>query len=720
MNALNNSAALSSPSLEKEMFNKTSISSHDEAQNYLSPCLLPLLDALGWKGDQRQIHEAMPRTGQKMNLGSFLNTMANMNFEGKSLRTQLHRCTNETLPCFLFSDDEKGYVLLKKTALGFMHYNGETREYQECELPIRQATIFAFSPMNMDGNGLLLRQPYWFLQLSMRFHKLYVLGFILSIILSLLALTSPSFVMSIYSQLQVAGAMPPTAMIGVGILIFIMADGSLRFLRHRVFSHLSERMNYILSTQVLRRILNMPTSMTENATTQSQMARLSEFENISAFYSGPAINGILDLITSAVLLLGMTWIGGKLVWIPLLAILSAIIFVLMIRSLLTKTANASSKIDSKRQELLYEMLSHFRSLKTTGVSDPMLEQYKKLCSESNLSQIDMGRVNSLVSTFSHGLNQLSGLLTMVFGVHMVIEGELDSSALLACMLLTWKILSPISNLFTVITQVEKTIKGIEQLQRFMNLPQEIQVRANASLGQKLQGDIAFNGVSIKSPTETQASLMGVSFKVKQGQILAICGHGGTDGLHVLEAIMRLKDIQSGTISIDEMNIRQFDVSTLRRSVNYIPQSIQLFHISLKDNLLLSKPTATDKELNNVIERAHLSKDISMLPLGLGTPVDGREEQFSDSFLKRFSFARAWLQESSLALYHMPDQGLTESRVIEFCETIAQNKDQCTTIIVSNNQRILNIADVAIWFEQGKVKASGKPKEIAARFYSDSP
>jgi ATP-binding cassette, subfamily C, bacterial LapB len=692
------------------------------SQDNLSPCLLPLLDALGWKGDQQQLHEAMPRTGQSMNLGSFLNTMANMNFEGRSTRISPNHCHAKILPCLFINDQGEGdgFVLLKKTELGFMLYDGKAKDYQDRALPESKGTALTFTPMNLEGNGLLLRQPHWFLQLSLRFNQLYLLGFILSVILSVLALSSPLFVMAIYSQLQVAGAMPPTVMIGVGILLFICADGGLRFIRSRIFTHLSERSAYILSTQVLRRILNMPPAMTENATTQNQISRLQEFESISSFFSGPAINGLLDLITSGILLAGMIWIGGSLVWVPIIAISSAAIFVLMIRSLLSKAANTSSKTESKRQELLYEMLSHFRSLKTTGVSDSMLEQYYKLCEESNLNQLEVNRVNTLVSTFSHGLNQLSGLFTMVYGVHLVLMGDLQSSSLLACMLLTWKILSPIRNLFTVISQVEKTIKSIQQLNRFMNLPQELQVQAHNTLNHKIHGDITFNGVSMKSASETQAALMGVSFKARREQILLICGHGGTDGANVLEAILRLRDIQSGTIAIDDMNIRQFDVTTLRRSINYVPQNIQLFKISLRDNLKLSNPTVTEKELQDVLAKANLIKDLSSLPQGLDTLVDGREEQFSDSFLKRFSFARAWLRPASIMLYLLPDQGLTESRILEACETISQSKNKFTTIIVSNNRHFFNIADTAIWLDQGKVKVAGKAMDIAAHFYSDSP
>lgn len=686
----------------------------------LGSCLLPLLDALGWKGDQRQLHEAMPKMRGAFELGAFLNTMANMNYESVASRLSPCDLPAQVLPCLWVDDRGEAAVILKPVDNEkFLIYRGRDREYQECELSYDKGTLLKFSPMSADSGSLLQKQKYWFLALSLRFKQLYLLGFATSIFLSLLALMSPIFVMAVYSQLQVAGATPPLLMIGLGIALYIASDLVFRSLRGQVFAHLSQRMSYILSTQVLRRILMLPPTMTENASTQAQISRIREFENISQFFSGPAIHGILDLITTSILLLGMTWLGGSLVYVPLFALIIALTFGAFVRSVISKSSAASSKGDSKRQELLFEIFNHFRSLKILRVGDSLLEQYQNISSEASLQNLHMTQVHTLVTTFGQILNQVAGVCTMVFGVVMAMEGDLPSSSLLACMLLTWKILAPIRNLFTVITQMENTVKSVSQLNRFMNLIQESQAEANTTLAQSLSGDIVFNGVSMKSSSELQPALMGVQLTAKKNQITIICGHGGVDGSNVIEAVMRLRDHQSGSISINGMNIRQFDPFELRNSISYSPQSTDLFQISLLDNLLLAHPTASEEDLQEAIALAHLEEDLQKLPDGIQTLVDGREEQFSDSFLKRFNLARAWLKPASIQFYHLPDQGLTHSRILELKDSLKSKKADKTIIVVSNNRDLFEIADAAIWLDQGKVINSGDPSDVSQQFYAAS-
>ena len=688
-------------------------------EQQLQACMVPLLDALGWRGTPLQLHEALPKTSREFNLGNLLNTMANIHFESQVSRLPLRALEDSLLPCLVMDDEGNASVVVKKTDVGHLLYDGQAQKYLDRPVPDERQTVVRFIPMQKERVNPLQRQPFWFLNLSLRFRQLYVVGGLVSILLSVLALITPLFVMAIYSQLQVAGSSPPLVMIGMGVLLYMGADLVFRVLRGQIFLHLSDRITYLLSTQVLRRLLYMPPALTENSTTQSQLSRIKEFEGISAFFSGAAIHGLLDLMTTFVLLGAMAWIGGPMVWIPLIVLFLAIGFGFFIRSTISKATAISSKSESRKQELLFDMVNHYRSVRTGGFTGPLLTQYEELSSEATLKQLDTTKVHTLIATFSQGVNQFAGIATMVLGVNLVLSGAMPSSALLACMLLTWKILAPVRNLFTVISQVEKTVKSVQQLNRFMNLPQEVQPEVKTSLHQRLHGDIVFAGVSMKSATDQQPALVNVSFELNRNQIMVICGHGGVDGQSVLDSLMRLRDFQSGNISVDDVNIRQFDPVTLRKSMDLVPAKTQFFRVSLRDNLLLSRPTATEEDLKKVIIDANLEPDIERLPDGLDTMVDGRSEQFSESFMKRFSFARTWIRGAEIQLYQLPDKGLTKSRIIEFAEKLEDFKSFYTILVVSNNPDLFKLADTVMWLEEGKVKSIGSPEKVGPEFYGGS-
>lgn len=263
------------------------------------------------------------------------------------------------------------------------------------------------------------------------------------------------------------------------------------------------------------------------------------------------------------------------------------------------------------------------------------------------------------------------------------------------------------------------MKGVQQLNRFMNLPQEIIPEARQRLNSHLAGDVQFSGVSMKLASDPHPTLVNVSFEAKRGEILVVCGHGGIDGINVCDALMRLKDIQSGGISIDGMNIRQFDALILRQSISLVPEKTQLFEITLMANLRLANPAATQEDIDRVIDMARIKRDLDMLPDGLETVVTGQEGQFSESFLKRFSFARAWLRDVEIQLYQLLDKGLTKSRILDLQASLLQMKATRTIIVVSNNPDLFEIGDQAIWLDQGKVMTQGPAAEVFQRFYSSS-
>ncbi|MBF0198556.1 MAG: ATP-binding cassette domain-containing protein [Planctomycetes bacterium] len=589
------------------------------------------------------------------------------------------------------------------------------------ELPCRKlkGQAIRFSPMSKQSTNLLQRQSNWFAQLLFRFYRLMIIGLVVSIFMSVLALSTPIFVMSIYGLVQVAGADPDLGVLALGVLLYILMDFAFKLVRMGIFNFMSARLSYLIGGQVMRRVLFLPPSLTEAASPQSQVGRIREFETINEFFSGTAMSGILDFLTTVFLLGGMAWIGGNLVYVPLGALMIAIAFGAFIRSMIVKSSLNNSNSQTKCQELLHDIVFQYRNMRTTAMGNQLLGEYKKLSLDAGLHGMEVARAYNLVNLFSTTLSQCAGLATMAYGVIMVMEGTLQSGALLACMLLTWKIIAPVRSLFSVLTQAEKTIKSIGQLDRLMNLAQEVEPDVVTSMVPKLKGQVNFNSVSMRSRGDQLPSLLNVSLAARQGKITLICGHGGMSGAYIIDALMLMRDYQSGSISIGGMNIRQFDPLILRKSIAYAPSKTHLFEMSLRENLLCVNPIASEEEIDAVIVKAGLIKEMSLLKNGLDTMVDGSEDQFSESFKKRMGFARAWLRDASVICYHKPELGITKIRIDELINNIFEDKETRTTIVVSNNPDLFRIADDAIWLDQGRIRIADRADKVAEIFYNES-
>ncbi len=165
---------------------------------------------------------------------------------------------------------------------------------------------------------------------------------------------------------------------------------------------------------------------------------------------------------------------------------------------------------------------------------------------------------------------------MAMSVTNVLAQEMTMGALVACMILVWRVLAPLRSGFVVMLQVERINKSVLQVDRLMNLDIEQHTESLLTLNRELRGDVEFSQVSIRYMSDAHPALLGVSFSVSHGEVLAIAGHDGAGKSTILKLIMGLYRPQAGRIALDNTSLRQMDPLSLRRSIGYAPQTPQFF------------------------------------------------------------------------------------------------------------------------------------------------
>lgn len=688
--------------------------------NDLSHCLTPLLHALKWSGDNSHIKEATPYPPGAMDLIGLLNTMANLKFSSTSIESSLNEIQDQMFPCLYTNAKQNVIIFLSRSEDNYLVYDATKKEYTEFDRKDNlKGTFYFFNSMRSDESSLLRPQKNWFFKLFVSFKKTIWLCFGISLIISLLNLATPLIIMFVFDQIQIQGSNFRLLMIAVGVIGYLCAETTFRILRDHISQYIGARIGNLVGNQIIRRILYMSPTMTRSATVSAQISRVKEFENIRDFFTGPALTTLFDLVMISVLLIGMWFIGGELVYIPIIGIVSFIIFGSLIRSVIKKLSYDSSYNASSMQELLMEMLVHLRFIKTAGATDAWYNRIKKISEQSTLNSLDSIRINNLISNFSHFVVGTAGLATMYFGVRLAFENELSMGALMAVLLLTWRTLAPMKSCFSVIAQFEGVQRSIQQIDRFMNLQLEDKSGEEQSLQNKFKGDIVFTRVSLKYDSSQNPALFNVSFKIRSGDTLLICGHGGSGRSSILKLLVNMVEQQSGDIILDNLNLRQIDPMLLRWSVAYTAPVTQFFDGTLRENLLFANPIATDEEIFQALGHADLIDEVAGLPKGLDSHISHNSlEQFSESFRKRFGIAQTFVRKAPILLFDKPDLGLAMNRIQTFTKLLNRHYKKSTTLIVSNKRDFFRIADHVIWMEGGRIKIFNTPKYVETRFYGE--
>ncbi|WP_319467344.1 ATP-binding cassette domain-containing protein [uncultured Pseudodesulfovibrio sp.] len=678
----------------------------------LGPCIPPLLDALGWRGSDVHLAEAMPHLSDSLDLSDLLNVMANLKFGSRSTATRFNVLDPRMLPCLFMEDSGHAMALIKGDGKTVLAFDLDTKSYKAIEPDSRQGTAFFFAQVDSRGHSLHRKQSEWFRKVINRFAKPLRQGFLISFLLSVLALTLPLFVMTIYDQMPFFDNNTTLAYIVVGVLVFILSDFGLRLIRSGILSFIGARLGNIVGNEVFRRILYLPPAHTESASIGSQAARIKDFDTVRDFFSGQAFVALLEIPFIVMLVFAMWLLGGSVVFVPVVAIVLFGVLAAIYLPLVKRANDQVAKSGAARQELVMEMLTKIRAIKQTSTPVMWENRYRLLSAECAANSYRSSQLASQINMLTNTLIMGAGVSTMAISVTNVLAKEMSMGALVACMILVWRVLAPLRSGFVVMLQVERINKSVRQVDRLMNLDIEQHTESLLTLNRDLRGDVEFSQVSIRYMNDAHPALLGVSFSVSHGEILAIAGHDGAGKSTILKLIMGLYRPQAGRIALDNTSLRQMDPLSLRRSIGYAPQTPQFFYGTIAQNLRLTNPVAFDDELEDACLRAGVLDEVEALPNGFNTRIgDYQMKLMPITFLRKLNLARTLVCAPSLLLLDetVERPGFEERET--FIDMLDEMRGNTTTIAVTNHSGYLEAADKILWLEKGRVRMFGPSAEV---------
>ncbi|MBF0121063.1 MAG: ATP-binding cassette domain-containing protein [Desulfobacterales bacterium] len=685
-------------------------------ENDFANCLIPLLDSLGWRGDHVHLVEAISSDEGMMTLQDMLNTMANLKFESKSISIRLNNIDDRLFPCLFVPNQGKAVVLIRKTGNGIFIFDGSTAKYSQLDETKQKGLAVLFQGMKNEIGSLLKPQAKWFSKVVRNFYSLIYLGISISLILSIIAFIFPLMVMKIYDQILLPDASKSIGYFAIGIVIFVICEIGFNFLRSNLFGYVSVRMSNVVGNEIFRRLMYLPAGFTESATLSSQVSRIKDFENVKSFLGGPAIISLFELPFIFLLVGGMIAIGGEVAYVPLCFIILFVVFGFIIYHFVKENTETTGKSSSAKQEFVIEMLSNIRAVKYLGIKKFCIKKYRTLSAEAAIDSFSSSGLTSFINSFSQFMVSAAGLATMTVGVYNVMNGKMMLGALMACMMLVWRVLAPLRSGFGVFTQLGKVQKSIMQINRLMNLPIEHKLESSMIIIKQFTGKIVFNQVSIRYSMDAHPALIGINFELIRGETLIVVGHDGAGKSTLLKLILGLYQPQAGRVLIDDMNVRQMDPIILRRSIGYAPQTGKLLYGTIAQNLRLAHPIASDEDLKTAAEKATILNDIMKLPDGFSTVIGIHNiTQFTSGFIQGLNLARIFLKNSVIFLMDEPENGLNSQHEKLIIEGLKQYKEKSTMILATHSSNFFQIADKILWLEKGRMRMFGQAKQVLPKY-----
>lgn len=348
------------------------------------------------------------------------------------------------------------------------------------------------------------------------------------------------------------------------------------------------------------------------------------------------------------------------------------------------------------------------------------DRYRQQMEKTEARWLDAQRRQAELTALSQALMLLIGgiaVIAMLWLASAGVGGDTQPGALIAlfvfCALAAFEALAPVTGAFQHLGQVIASAKRITQITE-----QEPEVAFPQGEGQTLDRvSLRLHQVTFSYPQQPSPALDKVSLQIEAGEHIAILGRTGCGKSTLLQLLTRAWDPAEGEILLNNQPLGQFNEATLRRAMSVVPQRVHLFSATLRDNLLLASPGASDARLAQTLERVGLAKLLEDSGLNSWLGEGGR--QLSGGELRRLAIARALLHDAPVMLLDEPTEGLdatTESQILDLLAEVMREK---TVLMVTHRLRGLARFNQIIVMDNGKIIEQGSHAELLAeqgRYY----
>ncbi|GAA2686737.1 ABC transporter ATP-binding protein [Nonomuraea recticatena] len=566
-------------------------------------------------------------------------------------------------------------------------------------------------------------------------HKARLARFLaLSLVMAALAVAAPVLAGRVVDA--IVKAQPFEVVLGLAGLIagLALAEAGLGLLTRYLSASIGEGLILDLRTAVFDHVQRMPIAFFTRTRTGALVSRLNNdvigaqraFTDIVSSVAGNVVTLVLTLIV----MIGISW------QITLLALLLLPVFVLPARRMGGRIAKLRREAADHNAAMGTQMTERFSAPGAT-----LVKLFGRPAHESSEFAVRARRVRDIgvrtavtQAVFVTALTLVSALaLALVYGLggFYALRGELDAGSVVALALLLTRLYSPLTALASARVDVMSALVSFERVFEVLDLKPLIQEKPDAQALPDAPTSVEFDQVRFAYPSADKVSLAsleevatldsrggvevlkGISFRAEPGQMVALVGSSGAGKSTIAQLLPRLYDVDEGAVRLGGVDVRDLTADSIRDTLGMVTQDGHLFHDSIRANLLLARPEATEEEIWDSLRRARLADLIESLPDGLDTVVGERGYRLSGGERQRLTIARLLLARPRVVILDEATAHLDSTSEAAVQEALAEALDGRTAIVIAHRLSTIRAADLILVVEDGRVVEQGTHAALLA-------
>lgn len=575
-----------------------------------------------------------------------------------------------------------------------------------------------------EGDALLLKTTNftpqqrfglsWFVPSLIRYRRVLIEVVIASACVQLIGLVNPIMTQVIIDRVLNQNSRDAMMVLGVFLLVVSVIEGILTNVRSQLFTDTSNRIDLSLGSEVINHLLRLPLRFFEKRPVGELATRMNELETIRQFLTGTALTAVLDAVFAFI------YIGVLVFYSPVLSVVALMtvplfaVLTLTASPLLRKRAQHKAEKYSATNSYLVETLSGIQTVKAQNLELRSRWQWQERYARYISASFQSASAQTFASSMSGFLNKLSGLLVLWVGALLVMDGKLSLGQLIAFRMIAGYATSPLLRLIQIWQNFQETALSLQRLGDILDSPQEQSEQQQSNiLMPSIVGHIRYEDVSFSFREGGALQLANINLDIPAGSFIGVVGQSGSGKSTLTKLIPRLYEPNSGKIAIDDYNISKVELYSLRQQVGVVLQDTLLFDGSIRDNIALANPDASDEQIIEAAKIAYAHDFIMSLPNGYSTSVGERGSSLSGGQRQRIAIARSVLQNPRLLILDEATSALDYNSERQVCLNLMQALKGRTVFFITHRLTTIRNADLILMMDQGRIIEQGTYAQLMA-------
>lgn len=540
----------------------------------------------------------------------------------------------------------------------------------------------------------------------------------ISLFVNLLGLAIPVFVLQAYDRVIIHAGISTLQALVAGVLLAIGFDFLLRQARARLLRSVAVRIDAAGGRALIRHILSLPLAVLESNPTAYWLSLFQDLEHVRLRYAGPMALLLMDL-PFVVLAFGLILvIALPVAWVMLCILIAFAVLTWWSSRTVQARGNEERQCLQQRDGRLTEFGMARQSIKSQGLEAEMESRWSEVQALAMTESLARSQATDRYRDLGHALTQAATVLMVSVGALAILDQKMTFGALIAANMLSLRVISPLNMLVAQWRGFAQFRQARDRLSEIFGIVPD---RDHSGLPlDNPRGELTLESLDFRYDGESQDTLTGLNGRIGARGLHALVGPNGCGKTTLLKLLCGLYAPTDGRVLLDGADMTQFARFDLARWIGYLPQVIQPFAGTIRENLLMAWPEATDEALRTAAERALALDFVHDLPEGFDAPIGEFGSRLSAGQRRRLALAGVLVRDPVVLLLDEPTADLDQNAEIALARSLKALSAERTVLVVTHSRVLLQAADGVIALRSdGRIRAAGPAQEVLSKLSAAS-